>query len=56
MKSGDLIYDYSTELYGIVLTWLSLGGVAPTFWEILYEDGTIDGAFEDEISMISEAR
>ncbi len=53
IKRGSLVYDCSTERHGIVLTWLSLGGTGPTFWEILYENGIIDGAFEDDLEIIN---
>ena len=54
MKTGDLVYDTSCDRYGIILTWMALGGPGSTFWEILYEDGAIDGAFEDELEVIGE--
>ena len=54
MKTGDLVHDRSCDRYGIILTWLTMGGPSSTFWEILYEDGRIDGAFEDELEVVSE--
>jgi len=56
VNTGDLVYDKTCDSYGIILSWLSLGGSGPTFWEIFYEGGKIDGAFEDELEVVNENR
>ncbi len=53
MKIGDLVHDYSLGMNGVIIGWLTIGGLQPTFWEILYEDGEIDGACENEIEVIN---
>ncbi len=56
MKIGDLSYDPSLEMNGVVIGWLITGGHESTFWEILYEDGEIDGTFESDVEVVSESR
>tara|TARA_B100000131_G_C17844651_1_gene503267 strand:- start:252 stop:443 length:192 start_codon:yes stop_codon:yes gene_type:complete len=53
MKIGDLVYDRSICKYGIIVAskeW-NLIGAKESEWEheILYEDGMIDAAYEQEL-------
>jgi len=56
VKRGELVFDNDNQMYGIILTWTVIGPQADTFWEILYSDGSIDGAFEYDLEKISENR
>ena len=53
-KRGDLVYDCANGKKGIVIMWQKYGGKEPALWSILYEDGKIDSALENEIEVISE--
>ena len=55
MKIGDLVYDYSLGISGVIIGWL-IRGPTTAFWEILYEDGEIDGGFENDLKVINEGR
>jgi hypothetical protein len=67
VKPGDLVVknrshmDPSNLFYsawlrpGIILGWLSTGGGTPTLWEVLYGDGEIEPALENELEVISES-
>ncbi len=53
MGVGDLVFDASILRHGIILTskeWYPIG-VEESEWEheILYDDGTIDTAYEQEL-------
>ena len=55
-KRGDLIYDCSNGKKGIIIMWIQYGGLAPGLWSVLYEDGEIDTALENEIEVVNESR
>ncbi len=60
MAIGDLVYDRSICKYGVILEeeeW-SLIGQEETEWEytILYADGSIDTAYEQELWLEGESR
>ena len=56
MQVGDLVYDRSVCMHGIILTskeWCLIGA-EESEWEheILYDDGTIDTAYEQELEVV----
>ena len=53
MKVGDLVYDSANGWKGIILRWLKTGGPEPSLWEVLYENGEIDSALENELEVIN---
>ena len=61
MKTGDLVLDLSENgpageaKAGIILTWVTMGGVTPTVWDVLFPDGC-ELRSEDELEVISESR
>jgi hypothetical protein len=56
MKVGDLVHDHGIGMNGVIIGWLITGGSEPTFWEILYEDGEVDGGFENDLEVLNESR
>ena len=62
MDVGDLVLDSSLgRRLGIIVTakeWCLLDGSENSEWEyeILYEDGTLDTAYENELEVVSESR
>ena len=59
MKVGDLVFDSSLGQQGIIVeTKEWSGSTYPAEYEhtILYEDGDIDSAYENELEVISGSR
>ena len=56
ISRGSLVYDSSNGKFGIVLTWTVYGGSAPQCYDVLYQDGEIATAFENELELINENR
>ena len=57
MKVGDLVFDSSLGQLGIITTskeWVMGGYNEKPEWEyeILYEDGTLDHAYERELEVV----
>ena len=59
IKPGDLVKSWAIDssqgdTCGVVLREINEDDNAlPPFWEILWEDGTVAGEFEDELEVIS---
>ena len=60
MKPGDLVFDISLGQRGIIVETVAWSGtdLYPVEYEhtILYEDGDIDAAYENELEVINENR
>ena len=60
IKPGDLVKSWAIDstqgdARGVVLRETNTSDMSlPPFWEILWEDGTIAGEFEDELEVISD--
>ena len=60
IKPGDLVKSWAIDstqgdTSGVVLRETNTSDMSlPPFWEILWEDGTIAGEFEDELEVISD--
>ena len=64
MKVGELIYDYALGMSGIVVDgpWTEVGVGIDTIerdidweWNVLYEDGELQGADTNDLEVISES-
>ncbi len=60
MKVGDLVFDSSLGQQGIIVeskAWLDFDPAEPELEHtILYEDGNLDTAYENELEVINESR
>ena len=59
MKVGDLVYDTSLGQRGIIISskeWEVSGYPAEYEHTILYEDGDIDTAYENELEVTNDKR
>lgn len=59
MKAGDLVFDSSLDLRGIIIDtkeWEGSGYPSEYEHTVLYQDGDIDTAYEGELEVISESR
>ena len=59
MQIGDLVFDSSLGQQGIIIEskeWSGSGYPAEYEHTILYEDGDIDAAYENELEVISATR
>ena len=63
MKVGDLIHDSTYGMNGVLVDEGFLGTTVnpPSMhpirvWMVLYEDGQVDEAFDNELEMVNESR
>jgi hypothetical protein len=56
MKVGDLVYDSGFGMNGIIIGMITHHNIGTWAWEVLYQGGHTDEAYNDELEVISESR